>query len=205
MAPHITTCPLSAASHSLGPRHRGFGAGARLAGPRRLRYGQVMNDQPSARARHAAACRRLVKGTCQVCGAPTLGLAKRRYCSPRCRDRAYCGRLAARRLAPTAEAATVLVEGLRVAWPEVVKTVCMRALARQAARPAYRDRCPVCGDEFAATARQQYCSRHCANVAGYRRRKVRERAGVPTADQLVRGYLVRYAPKRRSPRAGGIL
>jgi predicted nucleic acid-binding Zn ribbon protein len=70
-------------------------------------------------------------------------------------------------------------------------------------RPTYQDRCPTCLAEFAATARQQYCSRHCQNIAAARRRKRRLRAGIPTTDQLVYDYLARYAPKRRKSRTRG--
>src|SRR6266851_4246596 len=104
----------------------------------------------------------------------------------------------ARHFAPTAEAAAALAEGLLWAWPEVVSRTWQRALARRAARPTYRDYCPVCGVEFAATARQIYCSPHCRNVAAGRARQARKLAGVPTADQLVHDYLARYAPPRRA-------
>jgi predicted nucleic acid-binding Zn ribbon protein len=162
----------------------------------------------SEQARRAVACRRLVKRACALCGLAAVGTTKRKYCSSRCRDAAYRQRRHARRtvaaLAPTPGAVEALVAELLVTDPELVVRQCAAHIARQAVRPVYRDHCPTCLAEFAATARQQYCSRHCQNVAAARRRKARERVGVPTADQLMRGYLARYAPKRRGRRAGGI-
>jgi hypothetical protein len=40
-------------------------------------------------ARTLAARRRIVDGTCEVCGIPFRGTAKRRYCSHRCAVRAH--------------------------------------------------------------------------------------------------------------------
>ena len=70
----------------------------------------AMTDEEilSAAARIRAARRRRVAKTCEVCGAPFLGVAQRRYCSDGCRVKAS----RQRRGAPAAPQYLALAEHL---------------------------------------------------------------------------------------------
>jgi predicted nucleic acid-binding Zn ribbon protein len=161
-----------------------------------------MDQQSSERARRAAAARRLVKGACRVCGTPTVGTRKRRYCSARCRDRAYRGRQRALRLAPTPENAAALLEGLALAHPDVVSSFFGRMMAERP-RPVYKGTCLQCGGPFEGSIRQKYCSRRCTNAASYAARK--ERGGLTVGQELHRWLVDRVdrwgpVPKRQQKR-----
>src|SRR5581483_5278497 len=83
---------------------------------------------------------------------------------------AHRGRVAARQLAPTPEAAAALVDGLLLAWPEIVLSQCGRAVA-QRPRRLQAATCPQCGVSFDGQPRQVYCGRRCRNAAGTARRR----------------------------------
>ena len=151
-----------------------------------------MSGQRSERARHAATCRTIVKGACCICGAPTRGTRKRRYCSPLCRDHAYRGRVRALRLAPTPESAASLLEALSLAWPDVVSSHFGRMMAERP-RPVFKLRCLQCDAPFEGFTRQKYCSRRCRNAAGYvtlkAHREWERELGLPPAHELVAGMV----------------
>jgi hypothetical protein len=149
-------------------------------------YAESMDQQSSERARRAAAARRLVTRRCSMCGQTTVGTTKRRYCSARCRDRAYRGRQRALRLAPTPENAAALLEGLALAHPDVVSSFFGRLMAERP-RPVYHGTCLQCGAPFEGSTRQKYCSRRCTNAAASVARKAR---GGLTTGQALHQWLV---------------
>ncbi len=46
-------------------------------------------NEVSELARRLAARRRIVEGTCEICGKPFTGTRKKRYCSHNCAQKAY--------------------------------------------------------------------------------------------------------------------
>ena len=53
----------------------------------------AMSSELSELARQLSAARRRVQRTCEVCGTEIEGIARRRYCSGACTQRAYRARL----------------------------------------------------------------------------------------------------------------